>query len=73
MADETPQERLQRFREMAQRMTDALELANRLAVSGDPKQRAIAQQQLPMWADYVSPWESALERLKREIAEGPPD
>ncbi len=73
MADETPEERLARFRELAQRVTDALELASQLAVSSDPSVRAMGQQQLPMWEHYVEQWRQALERLEGQIAEGTAD
>ena len=69
MSSESPEERLERFQERAQRFTENLELASQLAVSGNASQRALARQQLPMWMHYVEQWRIALERVEREIAE----
>lgn len=73
MSNESPEEQLERFREMAQHVTDALELAKHLAVSNDLKQRALARQQLPMWVHYVGQWSIAIGRLEHEITEGAAD
>ena len=67
------EERLERFHEMAQHVTGNLELAMSLAASRDPEKRALARQQLPMWADYVEQWRTAIERIEREIADGAAD
>ncbi len=69
MSSESLEERLERFQEMAQCVTENLDLASELALSGNTTQRALARQQLPMWRHHVEQWRVALERLEREIAE----
>ena len=70
MSDETLEERQERFQEMAQVVTDSLELAIRLAASPDPAQRDLAVQQLPMWIDCHNQWQEALTRLAQQISKG---
>ena len=73
MAEETPEERLDRFREMAQRFYDNLDLSMKLAASNNPQDREIAKQMLPIWLKYSADWARTIARLEQQIADGTTD
>lgn len=73
MTDETPEEKLARFREMAEPFTENLDLAGELAMSSDPAQREIGRQMIPIWSRQVEQWAQTIARLEQDIADGEVD
>ena len=71
MSDETPEEMLARFEELASRTVEARDRAIFVASSGPtPEARAFALQMVPIYEKYVADWDRTFERLRRDIQEG---
>ena len=72
MASETPEETFVRFQAEAQRFSDALNRAVRVALTApDADQREFARQAIPLWEREIANWAKVIDRLRREIADEP--